>query len=35
MKKATEEGLFRSICSQLVKDAAEILEEMLTDDSKD
>jgi C_GCAxxG_C_C family probable redox protein len=35
MKKAAEEGLFRSICSQLVKDAAEILEEMLKDDSKD
>ncbi len=33
--KATEEGLFRSICSQLVKDAAEILEEMLKDDSQD
>ncbi len=29
MNKATNEGLFRSICSQLVKDSAEILEEML------
>jgi C_GCAxxG_C_C family probable redox protein len=35
MKKATNEGLFRSVCSQLVKDSAEILEEMLTDDSSD
>lgn len=33
MDKATKEGLFRSICSQLVKDSAEILETMLTDDS--
>lgn len=33
MNKATNEGLFRSICSQLVKDSAEILEEMLKDDS--
>ncbi|MDD5063837.1 MAG: C-GCAxxG-C-C family protein [Phycisphaerae bacterium] len=33
MDKATKEGLFRSICSQLVKDSAEILEEMLADDS--
>lgn len=33
MAKATNEGLFRSICSQLVKDSAEILEEMLADDS--
>jgi C_GCAxxG_C_C family probable redox protein len=32
-EKATNEGLFRSICSQLVKDAAEILEEILADDS--
>jgi C_GCAxxG_C_C family probable redox protein len=29
MDKATNEGLFRSICSQLVRDSAEILEEML------
>jgi hypothetical protein len=29
MDKAANEGLFRSICSQLVKDSAEILEEML------
>ena len=28
-QKATREGLFRSICPSLVKDAAEILEEML------
>lgn len=35
MNKATEEGLFYKICSQLVRDAAEILEEMLADDSKD
>ncbi|MFZ0034953.1 MAG: C-GCAxxG-C-C family protein [Sedimentisphaerales bacterium] len=33
MDKATKQGLFRSICSPLVKDAAEILEEMLADDS--
>jgi len=33
MAKATNEGLFRSICSQLVKDSAEILETMLADDS--
>jgi C_GCAxxG_C_C family probable redox protein len=33
MDKATSEGLFRSICSQLVKDSAEILVEMLADDS--
>ncbi len=33
MNKATNEGLFRKICSQLVKDAAEILEEMLANDS--
>ncbi len=33
MNKAVNEGLFRSICSQLVKDAAEILETMLADDS--
>ena len=30
--KATNEGLFRTICSKLVRDAAEILEEMLADD---
>jgi C_GCAxxG_C_C family probable redox protein len=35
MDKATNEGLFGSVCSQLVKDAAEILETMLADDSKD
>lgn len=34
MKKATEQRLFRTICSPLVKDAAEILEEMLENDSK-
>ncbi len=34
MKKATNQGLFRSICSQVVRDAAEILEAMLEDDSK-
>jgi C_GCAxxG_C_C family probable redox protein len=28
-QKATREGLFRSICPNLVRDAAEILEEML------
>jgi C_GCAxxG_C_C family probable redox protein len=33
MDKATNKGLFRSICSQLVKDSAEILEEMLVNDS--
>jgi C_GCAxxG_C_C family probable redox protein len=33
MAKATNQGLFRSICSQLVKDSAEILETMLADDS--
>jgi C_GCAxxG_C_C family probable redox protein len=33
MEKATEQRLFRTICSLLVKDAAEILEEMLEDDS--
>lgn len=32
-EKAVSGGLFRSICSQLVRDAAEILEEMLADDS--
>jgi C_GCAxxG_C_C family probable redox protein len=31
MDKATKEGLFRSICPQLVRDSAEILEEMLAD----
>jgi C_GCAxxG_C_C family probable redox protein len=31
--KAYKEGLFRSICSPLVRDAAEILEGMLADDS--
>jgi len=35
MNKATNEGLFRNVCSQLVKDSAEILETMLADDSKD
>jgi C_GCAxxG_C_C family probable redox protein len=35
MNKATNQGLFRTICSQLVRDSAEILEEMLADDSKD
>ena len=35
MEKATNKGLFRSVCSQLVKDAAEILETMLADDSAD
>lgn len=33
MDKATNEGLFRSVCSQLVKDSAEILETMLVNDS--
>jgi C_GCAxxG_C_C family probable redox protein len=33
MDKATNEGLFNKICSQLVKDSAEILEEILADDS--
>jgi len=33
MDKAANQGLFRSICSPLVKDAAEILETMLADDS--
>jgi C_GCAxxG_C_C family probable redox protein len=33
MDKATNEGLFKSICSQLVRDSAEILEEMFADDS--
>ncbi len=28
-QKATQEGLFRTICPKLVQDAAEILEEML------
>lgn len=28
-QRATQEGLFRSICPRLVQDAAEILEEML------
>jgi C_GCAxxG_C_C family probable redox protein len=31
MDKAINEGLFRSICSKLVRDSAEILETMLTD----
>jgi C_GCAxxG_C_C family probable redox protein len=31
MDKAIKEGLFRSICSQLVRDSAEILETMLAD----
>jgi C_GCAxxG_C_C family probable redox protein len=35
MEKATNKGLFRSVCSRLVKDAAEILETMLADDSAD
>jgi len=29
LQKATNEGLFRTICPRLVQDAAEILEEML------
>lgn len=33
MTKASNEGLFDKICSKLVKDAAEILEEILADDS--
>jgi C_GCAxxG_C_C family probable redox protein len=33
MDKATKERLFRSVCSQLVKDSAEILETMLANDS--
>jgi len=33
LKKATEQGLFRTICSPLVRDAAEILEEMFENDS--
>ncbi|MEN6578624.1 MAG: C-GCAxxG-C-C family protein, partial [Phycisphaerales bacterium] len=28
-QRATQEGLFRTICPKLVEDAAEILEEML------
>jgi C_GCAxxG_C_C family probable redox protein len=32
-EKAINEGLFRKICSRLVEDAAEILEEILKDDS--
>jgi len=28
-QKATQEGLFQTICSRLVQDAAEILEKML------
>jgi C_GCAxxG_C_C family probable redox protein len=32
MKKAIDEGLFRTVCTQMVKDSAEILEMMLTDD---
>ena len=35
MQKAIDEGLFRTICTKMVKDAAEILEAMLTDDSSD
>jgi C_GCAxxG_C_C family probable redox protein len=35
MNKAVNEGLFRSVCVQMVKDAAEILETMLTNDSSD
>jgi C_GCAxxG_C_C family probable redox protein len=35
MNKATNEGLFRSVCSPLVRNAAEILETMLADDSSD
>ncbi|MDD5327904.1 MAG: C-GCAxxG-C-C family protein [Phycisphaerae bacterium] len=34
MDKATKEGRFRSICSKLVKDSAEILEEMLADNGE-
>ena len=33
MKKAQEDGLFDSICPKMVRDASEILEEMLADDS--
>jgi C_GCAxxG_C_C family probable redox protein len=33
LDKAINEGLFRSICSQLVRDSAEILETILADDS--
>jgi C_GCAxxG_C_C family probable redox protein len=29
LRRATQEGLFRTICPKLVQDAAEILEEML------
>ena len=32
MKKAQDDGLFDSICPQMVRDAAEILEEMLGED---
>ena len=31
MKKAQEDGLFDSICPKMVRDASEILEEMLTE----
>ena len=34
-QKATREGLFRTICPDLVKDAAEILEEMLSPPASD
>jgi C_GCAxxG_C_C family probable redox protein len=32
-KKARDEGLFSSVCPEMVKNAAEILEEMLTEKS--
>ena len=32
MKKAISEGLFTTFCTKMVKDAAEILETMITDD---
>ena len=35
MKKAQEGGLFASICPKMVQEAAEILEEMLAEDSPD
>ncbi len=33
MKKAQEEGLFGSVCPKMIRDAAEILEEMLAEDA--
>ena len=33
MKKAQKDGLFNSVCPKMVKDAAEIPEDMLTEDA--